>query len=88
MREGWDRMMSQDDVLEIVGRLEAAGVPVWLDGGWGVDALLGTEHRPHRDVDVVLRLADAERALAALAPLGFGIALDALNPPARPGRVP
>jgi len=79
-------MMSQDDVLEIVGRLEAAGVPVWLDGGWGVDALLGTEHRPHRDV--VLRLTDAERALAALAPLGFGIALDALNPRARPGHLP
>jgi len=70
-------MMGADDVLEIVGRLEAAGVAVWLDGGWGVDALLGTEHRPHRDVDVVLRLADAERALTALAPLGFGLALDA-----------
>jgi lincosamide nucleotidyltransferase A/C/D/E len=32
--------MGEDDVLEVVGRLEAAGVEVWLDGGWGVDALL------------------------------------------------
>jgi lincosamide nucleotidyltransferase A/C/D/E len=68
--------MGVDDVLEVVGRLEAAGVEVWLDGGWGVDALLGAEHRPHRDVDVVLRLADADRAVAALAPLGFTVALD------------
>ncbi len=29
---------------------------VWLDGGWGVDALLGEQGRPHDDVDVVVPL--------------------------------
>jgi hypothetical protein len=28
-----DRVMGADDVLAVVGRLEAAGVEVWL--GWG-----------------------------------------------------
>ncbi len=34
-------MMGISDVLEIVERLGGAGVRVWLDGGWGVDALIG-----------------------------------------------
>jgi lincosamide nucleotidyltransferase A/C/D/E len=36
------------DASRIVGQLEAAGLVVWLDGGWGVDALLGRQTRPHR----------------------------------------
>lgn len=27
---------------------------VWLDGGWGVDALLGRQTRPHDDMDIVI----------------------------------
>jgi hypothetical protein len=34
-------MMTATDVLEVLGRLEAAGLAVWVDGGWGVDALVG-----------------------------------------------
>jgi lincosamide nucleotidyltransferase A/C/D/E len=29
------------DVLAILDQLDRAGVVAWLDGGWGVDALLG-----------------------------------------------
>ena len=28
----------------LVSRLSAASVAVWIDGGWGVDALLGRQH--------------------------------------------
>src|SRR3954462_13716864 len=31
--------MSAADVVAIARRLQRAGLPVWLDGGWGVDAL-------------------------------------------------
>ncbi len=31
-------MMPPSDVLAVMGQLAAAGIPVWLDGGWGVDA--------------------------------------------------
>jgi lincosamide nucleotidyltransferase A/C/D/E len=64
------------DVVEILERLEAAGVRHWVDGGWGVDALLGEETRSHSDLDLVVARADAGTAQAALAPLGFAHAPD------------
>lgn len=35
------------------------GVEVWIDGGWGVDALLGEQTRPHSDLDIVVQQKDA-----------------------------
>jgi lincosamide nucleotidyltransferase A/C/D/E len=58
-------------VVEILAALERAGVPVWLDGGWGVDALLGEETRAHGDLDLILSTADTAALRRALAPLGF-----------------
>jgi GrpB-like predicted nucleotidyltransferase (UPF0157 family) len=49
------------DVLETLDRLDAAGVDWWIDGGWGVDALLGYETRPHDDLDFAVRAEDIER---------------------------
>jgi lincosamide nucleotidyltransferase A/C/D/E len=67
------RMMSAQDVLQIVTALGGAGVGVWLDGGWGIDALVGEQTRPHDDLDCIIALADAEAAHFALAPLGFAV---------------
>ncbi len=64
-------MMRAHDVDEILGTLERAGVKVWLDGGWGVDALLGEQTREHDDLDVVLALDAVTAARNALATLGF-----------------
>ena len=72
--------MRASDVGEILAALEAAGVGVWLDGGWGVDALVGEETRAHDDLDLAVAAPDCERAAAALAPLGFGH-----DPHAEPG---
>ena len=69
-------MMTAVDVLQILERLREAGIGVWLDGGWGVDALVGEQTRPHDDLDVVISLGDAPAAIAALAALGFAIADD------------
>lgn len=70
--------MPAQDVLTLLDALSTAGVPVWLDGGWGVDALLGEQTRPHGDVDVVMSLDDVPAAVHALAILGFGVAEDYL----------
>jgi len=51
-------MMTADDVLEIIRSLERSLIGIWLDGGWGVDALLGEETRPHDDLDLVVREVD------------------------------
>ena len=53
--------MTASDVLEILERLDAAGIEWWVDGGWGVDALLGYETRPHDDLDFAVRAEDIER---------------------------
>jgi lincosamide nucleotidyltransferase A/C/D/E len=69
-------MMEEADVLAAVARIEEAGVPVWLDGGWGVDALVGEQTRAHDDLDVVIALGDAEAALRVLAALGYELIED------------
>jgi lincosamide nucleotidyltransferase A/C/D/E len=62
------------DVVDVLRVLDAAGVPAWLAGGWGVDALLGKQTRAHHDVDVIVRATDASvsRSLRALASIGLG----------------
>lgn len=69
-------MMRAADVLAILDVLDAAGIAVWLDGGWGVDALVGEETRAHDDLDVVIALGQAGAARAALGAAGFLLAED------------
>ncbi len=71
-------MMDASDVLGVIAALEEAGLRVWLDGGWGVDALVGEQTRDHDDLDCVIALADAPLARDALAVLGYTVALDEL----------
>jgi len=59
------------DVVAVVSALEGTGVEVWVEGGWGVDALLGYQRRPHKDLDLVVRTADAERCQSLLKTHGF-----------------
>lgn len=45
---------SQADLLDFLVNVEKIGVPIWLDGGWAVDALLHEQTRLHSDVDIVV----------------------------------
>jgi lincosamide nucleotidyltransferase A/C/D/E len=49
-------MMQASDIMQIIDWFEQANIPVWLDGGWGVDALVGHQTRSHSDLDVVVWL--------------------------------
>ena len=42
------------ELVLIMDAFEADGIPYWLAGGWGIDALLGRRTRRHRDVDIVI----------------------------------
>lgn len=42
------------DVINLYSQLNSLGIKIWIDGGWGVDALLGKQTRPHGDVDIVI----------------------------------
>jgi lincosamide nucleotidyltransferase A/C/D/E len=68
--------MEAHEVLEILEILRTTGVRGWLDGGWGVDALLGRVTRPHEDVDVVVESNMLPEILDALGVLEFTVAED------------
>ena len=68
--------MRAEDVLNVLGVLSAVGGDVWVGGGWGVDALVGRETRPHRDLDLMHRVEQEPTVVAALAAAGFAETLD------------
>lgn len=68
--------MRSRDVVEIVYALSAADVRVWLDGGWGVDALIGCQTRDHDDLDIVIPLSESDAARRTLTSLGFDLIED------------
>lgn len=71
--------MNSTSVLHILDLLAAGGVQVWLDGGWGVDALLRRISRPHYDLDLVLGLSDLAHAVELLVDSGFGVTEEELG---------
>jgi len=66
-------MVSAQDAVRIIERLSAAGIGVWICGGWGIDALLGRGTRPHKDLDILLLLDDIVRARALLECDGYSL---------------
>jgi lincosamide nucleotidyltransferase A/C/D/E len=64
-------MVSAKDVIFIYRRLSTDGIPVWLTGGWGIDALLGEQTRPHKDLDVLMLLDDVARMCELLGRDGY-----------------
>jgi lincosamide nucleotidyltransferase A/C/D/E len=54
-------MVRAEDVISICQCLLDNGIKVWLTGGWGIDALLGEQTRPHKDLDVIMLLDDVVR---------------------------
>ncbi len=46
--------MEANDVLKLYNLFKKNGIDVWIDGGWGIDALLGKQTRPHKDLDIAI----------------------------------
>jgi lincosamide nucleotidyltransferase A/C/D/E len=65
--------MDAHSLISIVDRFEREKIDVWLDGGWGVDALLGRETREHDDLDLVAELRHTERVIELLGGLGYDV---------------
>lgn len=55
-----------DEALAVLAALAAAGCRCWVGGGWGVDALVGRQTRPHRDLDLAVDAAQLGTVLAVL----------------------
>lgn len=71
MNEDNPVQMPQDEVLRIVQTIKQNHLPFWLDGGWGVDALLGEQTRTHKDLDLCIYLSDAEKVKKTLEQIGY-----------------
>jgi lincosamide nucleotidyltransferase A/C/D/E len=63
--------MTEADAVEILGWLVEGEVPVWLKGGWGVDALVGEQTRDHKDLDLIVRDDHVSRMSDVLHEHGF-----------------
>jgi lincosamide nucleotidyltransferase A/C/D/E len=63
--------MTIDDVLEMVQLFAQHHLDVCIDGGWGVDALLGEQTRVHTDLDIALPHQQVPLLRALLEARGF-----------------
>lgn len=78
--------MSAAAVLEVSASPRSIGCRFWLEGGWGVDALVCRKTRPHRDVEVDFGASLDAEVLEALDGSGNSIETDEdLRRCARPG---
>lgn len=66
-----DCMITKTDVIEILSYAEDNEIDIWLDGGWGVDALLGEETRLHNDVDLFVEERNSKKFIEVIKEKGF-----------------
>ena len=65
--------MTSSSLVELLQLLESNTILVWLDGGWGVDALLQTQTRAHKDVDIIVSVSDVPKLQELLGMEGFSV---------------
>jgi len=63
--------MTDLDVISFLDRMESLEIKIWVVGGWGVDALLGVQTRPHDDLDIVIQSKDMKKARKVLVDIGY-----------------
>lgn len=63
--------MSGDAVIVLMQLFDQHGIEVVVDGGWGVDALLGEQTRSHADLDIALQHKDVPNLRALLEARGY-----------------
>lgn len=63
--------MTSRDVIDLYECLESLGVNIWIDGGWCVDALLGEQSRPHKDLDIAIQQKEVSKLRDALLERGY-----------------
>lgn len=66
-------MVRAEDVIRICQHLSAHHIQVWLTGGWGIDALLQEQTRPHKDLDILMLADDVVRMRDLLGRHGYGM---------------
>lgn len=65
--------MHAEEIVGLYLLLTESGVRVWVDGGWGIDALIGEQARPHKDFDALVHFDDLGKLADVLAERGFAL---------------
>ena len=63
-------VMDAGSVLAAFDCLENHAIAAWVDGGWGIDALVSRQTRTHADLDLVVEQDTLAAAAPALRTLG------------------
>ena len=66
-----DPEMTANDVVEIAELFKQHHIDFYVDGGWGVDALLGEQTRTHSDLDIAIQHKDVAKIRALLEARGY-----------------
>jgi lincosamide nucleotidyltransferase A/C/D/E len=66
-------VISAEDAISIYQRLLDNKIQVWLVGGWGIDALLYEQTRPHKDLDVLILVDEVVRMCELLSHDGYEV---------------
>jgi lincosamide nucleotidyltransferase A/C/D/E len=66
-------MVRAEDVISICRSLSANDIQVWITGGWGIDALLREQTRPHKDLDLIMLVDDVIQMRELLGRDGYGL---------------
>lgn len=64
------------EVLWVLGEVRRLGCRCWLEGGWGVDALVGRQTRRHRDLDLDVDATCEGAVLTVLLDAGYVVETD------------
>ena len=68
---GQPALMDEEEVARVLQLAEIGGIPVVVDGGWAVDALLGWQTREHSDLDLAINQQYLPRFLNILRRLNY-----------------
>lgn len=66
-------MIRAEDAIGLYQSLSDHDIQVWLTGGWGIDALLQEQTRPHKDLDILMLVDDVVRMRELLGGAGYGL---------------
>lgn len=68
--------MRADVVIDVLTTITDRRIDTWIGGGWGIDALVGTQTREHDDLDLLIRGDDEVAVRSLLNSRGFEIVTD------------
>jgi lincosamide nucleotidyltransferase A/C/D/E len=63
--------MTANDAIEIVQLFDLHHINFYIDGGWGIDALLGKQTRTHADLDIAVQHKDVAQIRFLLEARGY-----------------